>query len=295
MDKEKVLISSSEAALILNVHESSIRRWNNEGQLVAEHSFGKHRKLSFDSVLDFASKKNLPCQYLKFSCDPGTVYSLIKKFINDGFYKDLAHFTYDLYKAKKIEDISLLIDLVLHEDRLSLTCIFDNFMKSIFVHVGIKWAVGDIRVADEHIISSILDDCLSRYIHQIDTEIDYQKTAVLACVEGNYHTTGLRICQIALKKAGWNVVFCGANTPLADLYAITEKFNASKLVLSLSKPQGISDVIRCVSLLKKYYRYSKNIEIHIGGNAMSDDEFREYRPGFPIFIHSSLLTFQESF
>lgn len=292
--KTPILISSSEAALILNVHESSIRRWNNEGQLEAEHSFGKHRKLSFNSVLQFAIKKELPCEYLKFTCDPGTAYSFIKKFVNDGIHKDLAHFVYDLYKEGQIEDISLIIDIVLNEERLSLTSIFDGFIKSVFVHIGIKWAVGEIRVADEHIISSILDDSLSRYIHKIDTEIDYKKTAVLACIEGNYHTTGLRICQIALKKEGWNVIFCGANTPLADLYATTEKFRASKLVLSLSKPQGISDVIRSVGLLKKYYKYNKDMEIHIGGNAVSDDEFREYRPGFPFFIHNSILTFQEN-
>lgn len=294
MKQDEVLISSSEAAAILNVHESSIRRWNNEGVLIAEHTFGKHRKLLFNDVMKFASEKTLSCEYLKFQSDPGIVYSFIKDFCKKGNYKEVARYAYELYSEKKLSDLSLLVDLIFANNQLTLGDIFDNFLKSLFTHVGIKWAVGDIKVADEHIISSIVDDCLARRIYNIQTPVDSNKTAVLACIEGNYHTTGLRICQLALKQAGWNVIYCGANTPLADLYSITENFNASKLVLSLSKPQSISDVIRSVGLLKKYYKDKRNFEIHIGGNAISDDELREYKPGLPIKIHNSLLTFQES-
>lgn len=294
MENSKVLISSSEAAAILNVHESSIRRWNNEGELKAEHLFGKHRKLLFETVMDFAQKKKLNSIYSKFESDPGNIYQLIKIFITKGEYKDLARYTFDLYLEKKLNDVALIIDILINEEKLTLSDVFDGFVRSLFAQVGIKWALGEIRVADEHIISSILNDCLIRKIHQINTPIRKNKTAVLACIEGNYHTTGLRICQIALMIDGWNIIYCGANTPLADLYSITEKYNASKLVLSLCKPQSISDVIRSVGVLKKYYQNKKNLEIHIGGNAISDDEFREYKPGYPISIHNSLNSFQET-
>src|SRR6187549_3486938 len=54
MSKEITLLTSSQAAGLLEVHESSVKRWTNEGALRPIKTKGGHRRISLPGLIEFA-------------------------------------------------------------------------------------------------------------------------------------------------------------------------------------------------------------------------------------------------
>src|SRR4051812_43863816 len=54
MDQDPTLLTSSQAAGLLEVHESSVKRWTNEGILTPIKTKGGHRRIPLPGLLAFA-------------------------------------------------------------------------------------------------------------------------------------------------------------------------------------------------------------------------------------------------
>ena len=55
----KLALTSSEAASLLDVHPSTVKRWCNDGELHSEVTPGGHRRIPIDTAVDFARSKGI--------------------------------------------------------------------------------------------------------------------------------------------------------------------------------------------------------------------------------------------
>jgi DNA-binding transcriptional MerR regulator len=124
----------------------------------------------------------------------------------------------------------------------------DSVLRPLLHAVGERWARGRLSVAEEHLVS---EAARSRLGHLLaDSGGGVLGTAVLACAPGERHELGLMMAAIALRRDGWKVVYLGADTPLADAFALAGRTSAQILGLSLAMPErtgAIAEALRTTS------------------------------------------------
>ncbi len=113
-------------------------------------------------------------------------------------------------------------------------------------HIGEGWQANWVSVASEHLATAIAQSAMTVGLLRSPPPTPNSKRALLACVEGNSHTVGLRMVADALELAGWDVQYLGANVPTAALTQQAAEWPADLVGLSVSFAQqlpAVKDVI----------------------------------------------------
>ena len=108
----------------------------------------------------------------------------------------------------------------------------DGVVRPLLKTVGELWAVGEISVAEEHLVSEAVRSRLGHLLG--DAGGGPRGVAVLACAPGERHELGLMMAAIALRRDGWKVVYLGADTPLEDAVALARRVSARIVGLSVA-------------------------------------------------------------
>ena len=101
--------------------------------------------------------------------------------------------------------------------------------------VGDHWERGELNVADEHLVSEAVRSRLAPLL--ADTGGGVRGIAVLACAPGERHELGLMMTAIALRRDGWQIVYLGCDTPVADALALAARISARLFAISIGVPE----------------------------------------------------------
>lgn len=108
--------------------------------------------------------------------------------------------------------------------------------------IGEKWQENKVSVAQEHLATAIAQFVMSACLLQSPPPIPLGKKILLACIEANHHTVGLRMVADAFQLAGWEVQYLGPNVPSAALVHQVSDWRPNLVGLSVSFPQHLSAV-----------------------------------------------------
>ena len=97
--------------------------------------------------------------------------------------------------------------------------------------VGLRWQSGRWNVGQEHAASTVVDGVLGAMEMQAPVT-QTRGSAVVACVEGEYHSLPARMGVERLRLDGWGVTFLGANMPTGDLVSFLRRAQPDVVVLS---------------------------------------------------------------
>jgi MerR family transcriptional regulator, light-induced transcriptional regulator len=100
------------------------------------------------------------------------------------------------------------------------------------VRVGEGWAKGELTVGQEHLASAAVRARLERTLTEPRAAV--RGVAVLACAPGEQHELGLMMLACLLRADGWEVVYLGQSTPVADAVAIAREHDAAVLAFSIT-------------------------------------------------------------
>lgn len=89
--------------------------------------------------------------------------------------------------------------------------------------IGILWLTNHVNPAQEHIVSNIIRQKLIVGIDKIDGSLPNAKTALLFLPEDEYHEIGLLYMHYQFKIRGFNVLYLGSSTPLADVKYVLDR------------------------------------------------------------------------
>jgi excisionase family DNA binding protein len=187
------LLTTREAAALLGVGTTSIKRWADSGLLDCAKTPGGHRRF---------------------------YRSAIEAMLRDGRVAggEAPHRVADWANTltERNDPAELLEKLELALTAAGSCWRLAEELGEVLVEIGRRWNVGDITVLQEHLASERLSRALASMAAGNDVPTDAD-SALLLAAEGEEHTLGLSLVELCLRSAGWICHWGGRNTPFIDV------------------------------------------------------------------------------
>lgn len=181
------LLSTNEAAAMLNVGASTVKRWADEGRLQCVKTAGGHRRFPRSAVAEMLSG----------STTSDTEISVTQILEDRDGHATLAM----LYQLRS---------------RYGAWWVVAEQVASFLHKVGEDWVKGELSIVEEHTISESLLRALAAVCQALPTATT-ARTCLFVMVEGDDHTLGLRLAELVAQEAGWRSRWVGRKTPLPEL------------------------------------------------------------------------------
>lgn len=293
---KELYLTTRQAAEVLEVHESTIKRWCTEDNLVCEVTSGGHRRLTLKSLLAFSDEKSLNIFFNRFRPNQVEVYEALQPMIQHGNFDHLI--TYSIKEIFNRDSMRLhnLFYYLIDRSPYSIAQLFDNFFSPLMSRVGTYWEEGLIDVAVEHFTSEIVSDainyfCATHILTKKSLLTTPQNLVLVACAEGNMHYFGAKCTQIILQDKNIPVYYLGSSLPYRDLAHFQTHTQASDIILSFSSLQSITDVKRAIETLSVFYDKKNPFTLHCGGQGVQDFRLDSLQYPMKIIFHKDLQAF----
>ena len=271
MSDKAVTVTTRQAAELLDVHESSIKRWCSQKQLKCFQTPGGHRRIPFGALMDFSQTKGIECDLHIFDTYAESVWE-------------------GLLDADKKKDFQLLADLGAHwiqgpefyymlklltllkRQGYPLSIQMDKIIAPIMRMVGEAYLNGKLSIGNEHRITYLMRDLLVRMSTVSDwtnrnpiTQAKSTPRAVLGCIRSQAHELGCLMAKLVLESHGWDVVYLGLNVPSEDFSRAQVEYDASLICIALMPPSTSPEVYHVIELLEQVYDRNRPYHLVFGG------------------------------
>ncbi|HEX2961933.1 MAG TPA: MerR family transcriptional regulator [Ignavibacteriales bacterium] len=129
--------------------------------------------------------------------------------------------------------------------------------------IGEDWYQGEMRIAQEHMASSVLAAFLKNLISRYKIS-PYAQSVITCTPKGQMHELGLLLAALVASSEGWNVIELGPNLPAEEIAGAAGSSNAKAVCLSIVYP----DVEVLPGELKTLGKILKGKPIILGGRAV---------------------------
>jgi methanogenic corrinoid protein MtbC1 len=188
--------------------------------------------------------------------------------VNNAIAKLATEYTNILLTGERAAAYTLITDAL--SNQVSIRDIYLNVFKPGLYEVGRMWQSGLITVAHEHFFTAATQFMMSEMYPQIHKNVKKNGgTAVAACVAGELHEVGLRMCADLLELAGWRTWYLGANMPAMSIIEITREKKAQLLILSMCLPINGPELRELIATVRN--QLGDTVKIIIGGYSISAD------------------------
>jgi len=179
-------LSTSDAARIIGVGTTSVKRWADTGLLDCVRTTGGHRRFTRDA-LD---------RFIRLQSHEEPVATEVDRWL-DTLFSEMSH----------------ELALIRARSRLGSWARVADELGPALVEVGRRWGEGETSVAEEHVLTERLSRALARISESLPLAPN-APTCLLACVESEEHTLGLSLAELCLREMGWASVWMGARSPV---------------------------------------------------------------------------------
>ncbi|MCV2356309.1 cobalamin B12-binding domain-containing protein [Paucibacter sp. B2R-40] len=159
----------------------------------------------------------------------------------------------------------------------------ENCLRSI----GQRWQRNEVSVAQEHLATATASTVMAERFahHPLPASLGHK--AVLASVQGNQHSVGLRMVSDALELAGWDVQCLGANTPTRDLVRQIQQWQPDLVALSVAFPSQLADARHAIQQIRQACPLNSP-RIIVGGMVLNQHPGLADFLGADAFAHDAL-------
>lgn len=187
----------------------------------------------------------------------------IQKSNLDGIHFELVNLLLD----GKVSKVKSIIEKFNRDGISSIQMIEEIFIPMLRL-VGDKWKKEEISIAEEHLVSELVER-LFVYISETNKfEAKKDLTALFIVPPGEHHIISLKMSTEYFKIRGWNIRFIGKSIPIESLVSIIEKDKIDLLVLSAIMVDSINSSSYIVEALKANLK-EKNPKILLGSEINS--------------------------
>lgn len=262
------LITTRQAAEILGVHESSIKRWCSDDKLPFMQTQGGHRRISLNELLFFATRKSIHTPLHRFSRFACHVWRGVCHHKKAGRLDRLVELGYEWILAN---EHCLLFNLLLYlrGHLVSTPALMDYLIAPIMHRVGHAYEEGTLSIGDEHRITHCMRDILIQYQgHYGFTGISSREdspAAIVGCARNQHHELGAIMARLVLEEHGWQVIYMGANVPTEEFAQQQILHQAPLICIALMVPMTETDVQHICKLLTHMYQSNQPYDLAFGG------------------------------
>lgn len=136
------------------------------------------------------------------------------------------------------------------------------------VQIGALWEHNQLTVAEEHLATAVTERLIGELSPLFRTTPNNDHRIVLGCVQGENHTLGIRMLSDLLTKAGWRVLYLGANVPTEEWPQIVARTNANAVGISVNSNRLLPEVRRAAMLIRSRL---PGICVLVGGAAIVNE------------------------
>ncbi len=258
------LVSTQEAAHMLNVAETTIKRWADENIIPCVKTPGGHRKFSLKEVVRFAETNGYTIGGSQPPPMTPTQMEQLEIGVHTRNYARIADvFREEALQADREGMLTLL--LYLYKQHIPFTVIIDEVVRPAFNVIGARWKEGKLEINQEHVASQATTEALIRMSSELHRKDSNGLTALCACPEDEFHETGLRGLAYSLECEGWKIHFTGANTPVETLSAFIRATHPDLVCLSITTGKHRGELFDKLKRLSSQI-HSYRGKIIVGGN-----------------------------
>lgn len=172
-------------------------------------------------------------------------------------------YTNSLLRGDKTKCMQLVEDLL--SQKIDIKDIYvDLFQRSMY-QIGKMWEQGRISIADEHLGTEITKCLISKYAPKASAKNEFNKTALIACIDKEFHELGAQMAADVFELNGWHTYFLGACTPTREIVKFIEVKKPEIVGLSFN---FYLNVHRLIEVIDHILNVFPNQQIIIGGQGI---------------------------
>jgi excisionase family DNA binding protein len=286
-------LNSIEAANLLGVNVSTIKRWTDSGKLNCIQSVGGHRKFLMKHINEYLKNHSKDRKNITVLPYDSTEHRQLNHLIQHHKIDELKEYLLRYAIESKYNEVTMII-IGLALSQYPIFKMFDELVTPVLHKIGELWERGKLSVAEEHIASDIIRDSLLQIREIAILPNDEKEKVFCFALDDDQHDIALKMIQILLEQRGFDVFFSGQSTPAESIEKLISIHKPSRVYLSSTYfDENWSDeqIEAKNSELLLIYDYSKkyNFDLYIGGQAF-DHLFVNYD-----FVKQRLFSFEEIF
>jgi MerR family transcriptional regulator, light-induced transcriptional regulator len=219
------------------------------------HHIGGVANLSLAELKILLSKETKSTIEIKNDFTPVSSEKIVEELLSESLeaIKD--------YNAKKLESI-----LLNASSKLTQPILIESLIIPLVYKVGDLWHSGELRVANEHLASSVIRGFLYNLLDSYSLN-DSAPVMVTATPRGQEHELGALIAGVVAASSGWKVIYLGSNLPAEEIGAVVSHLKARVVALSIVYPND--DLHLKHELKKSKHLLPDGVSIIVGGRAAS--------------------------
>ena len=191
------LLTAPEAARLLGVNATTIKRWVDQGRLPCAVTPGGHRRFERREIERFFQAHGGGPQDM--------VSRLLERLLTGG----------DVHSLQ-----SLMLDV---RSKLGAWWRVADVLGATMAELGRQWERGNCTIFQEHEATQLFQQALWGCIAALPSPPD-GPLCLLSAVEGDIHTLGLSLANICLREANWRSRWFGSPMPTSVLAEAVEHY-----------------------------------------------------------------------
>ena len=257
----KLQVSPKQLARAIQVSESSVKRWCDQGVITTVRTAGGHRRIALSHVLQFLRDHKYAVVRPEVLGLPATSGQTERVLDRAG-----RSFRESVLKGDEQCARSIVFDLFMADQ--DLTIILDSVMAPALQEIGDLWNVGAAEVYQERRACQI---CL-RILHEmrqiIPVPAPSARLAIGGTPEGDPYHVPHAMVDLTLRWVGWQTQDLGVGLPLDTLRSAVEHLHPRMLWLSVSHVDDEERFVRGYEQL--YHATPAEVAVVVGGQALNE-------------------------
>jgi excisionase family DNA binding protein len=237
------MVSTQEVADMLQVTETTIKRWADGTILPCVRTPGGHRKFLLTDIVRYAESHGYTIGGSQPPPLTGEQLEQLEIGVHTHNYGRIAGvFREEALQADREGMMKLF--LYLYKQQIPFAAIVDEVVRPALQAIGAEWEEGNLKVNQEHAASQATMESLIRVASELHRKGPNGLSALCACPEGELHEIGLRGLAYSLECEGWKVNYIGANTPLETLISLIQATRPDLVCLSVTTGKHRGELVQ---------------------------------------------------
>ncbi|PRO64436.1 cobalamin B12-binding domain-containing protein [Alkalicoccus urumqiensis] len=151
--------------------------------------------------------------------------------------------------------------------------LYRDLLTPAMYEIGLRWQMGDITVAEEHLATGVCDFVLSQTEYELISQsksIDGTPKALFFTVEKENHFLGLKMVSILFREKNWNVKFMQSDLPSEEVMKEIRRWKPDVVGLSFSLSYRVEEL---TTFLRECSEANPEMEVLVGGRLVSQYDF----------------------
>lgn len=223
----KKLVTPKQVAQAINVSESSLKRWCDQGLLTAIRTAGGHRRLSLDDVFQFlrnSGQQLVRPELLGLPSNTGQAALVVDR-ASEQIRDALISGDEDLCRR-------IVFDLYLAGQSACEIC--DHVLARAFHEIGDRWECGDVSIYRERRACEIGFKILHELRMAVRTPQREAPVAVGGTLSCDPYQLPTSMIELVLREQGWQATSLGTSLPTATISEAVRDSRPRLLWLSVS-------------------------------------------------------------